>query len=108
MSELTVVDWELDTVVATVYDDGSYDAKTQLARYVLGRLVGDDGAVPWRYAEAGPDDETREATRDVHPGDEGYLYAVADALPSPLEPRDLQGIEEPPVVEGADGDEASK
>ena len=108
MTTLEIRDWELDEVVATVTDEGDWQAETPLAEDVLDRALDDDGSVGWRSASTGEDDETTEVGVMVSPDDEGYLYAVADALPSPLE-ADVSDLEMPDVdAEGPDDEVAQK
>jgi len=110
MTTLEIRDWELDEVVATVTDEGGVDAETPLAEDVLDRALDEDGAVGWRAAslENEEDGATSEVGVMIEPGDEGYLYAVADALPSPLE-ADVSDLEMPDVeAEGPDDEVAQK
>ena len=110
MTTLEIRDWELDEVVATVTDDGTVETETPLAEEVLEKSLDDDGSVGWRAASLADeeDGETAELGVMVSPGDEGYLYAVADALPSPLE-ADPSDLPMPDVdAEDADMDPAEK
>lgn len=110
MTELSITDWEQDEEVATVTDDGSWDAETPLAEDVLEGMLSDGGTAYWRDV-APPSEEggsTAEVEVPIEPGEDGYLYAVAEGLPSPLEPgeADMEGLEPPDVdPEPPDDDE---
>lgn len=102
MTTMTITDWETGEEVAEISDDGTYEAKNDLGGEVLEGLLDEDGAAPFLVAGEAADGRVR-----VAPGEDGYLYAVADSLPSPLEADIPEGAEppdaEPPGDDGAPG-----
>ena len=103
MTTLDIRDWELDETVATVTDEGDWDAESPLAEEVLDKALDDDGSVGWRAASMDDEGEVSEHGVLISPGETGYLYAVGDALPSPLE-ADITDLEMP-EVDPSDGDD---
>jgi len=108
MTTLDIRDWELDETVATVTDEGNWQAESPLAEEVLDKALDDDGSVGWRAASMNDEGEVSEHGVLIGPGETGYLFAVADALPSPLE-ADASDLEMPDVdPEGGDDELAQK
>lgn len=90
--KLIIRDRELEEEVALVESDGGWEATSELAEAVLEEILGDDGVVGYRVAV-----NTADGAVPIEPGEDGYLFAVADALPSPLEGETDSDLKEPDV-----------
>ena len=87
MTQYEIVDWELDSVVATIGADGEYEHETELARAALDSALGEGGVVMDPRAEPAGDGGSATFEDAVRPGDDDYINALSGALPSPLEAR---------------------
>jgi len=85
MTHYEIVDWELDSVVATIGADGEYEHETELARAALDSALDEGGVImdPRATEPEGGGSATFE--EPVAPGDDDYVGALSGALPSPLE-----------------------
>lgn len=105
MTTIDIVDHELEETVASVSDDGSWDAETMLAEEILGDIIDDDNTVMYRTAEwESESGDIQEQAIPMSPEDDGYLYVIAESLPWPLQADEMPEELEPPVDEAiADG-----
>lgn len=98
MTEIDITDDDTGEVVATVRDDGSWDASTDLAEEEVGGMLGADGGALEYPTAVTADGVTATVMVDIEPGNDGYLYAVAESLPSPLIVKSLpEDVESPRI-----------
>lgn len=102
MSRLTVHDYETGQDVGVIHADGTLDFEDEVVReFVAEELLDDEGRALVPVAGSEPDEGDEPVLVDgavrIGPGETGFLWAIADALPHPYTAEADGDLEQPDV-----------
>ena len=80
---MDIINFETGETAGTLDEDGVLETESEALRDLVDEMATDDG-VPFYFAVPGEGESVTEV-HFVGPGDDDFLRAVADLLPSPFE-----------------------